>query len=272
MFGDVEGAFTALRDRTPEPPFVPADTVRRRGRRRTYRQIAGAAVAVVAVVVGAGALVAGPPAGGRVEPAASAGPGGAATPTDRGGVPGRFVLQPADLPPGYGYLDDAELLMFGPYPIHIACADYEADWESRGHRQADRAVRFYADEDRADMSAYASAVAAYPQMRRGGPVTPMRVQQHVVVYEPGWGARGPAEYRTWIDACPGRAGVTYTVLNKDFAGDESVVYRVQQQHYMNYLLGIVRVGDRVSVLSISKSFSPDAARDLVESAAKRLAS
>jgi hypothetical protein len=56
----------------------------------------------------------------------------------------------------------------------------------------------------------------------------------------------------------------------DEGHDESFVYRVQQLPGTDYFLVIVRVGDRVTVLSVGKELSPGTARDLAEKAARRL--
>ena len=266
----LDRAFTALRERAPEPSFAPADVVRRRGRRRTHGQIAAAAVAVVAVLVG-GALVARPQAGGRVDPAASPSPSLPVAPTDHLGVPGRLLLQPADLPPGYWYTEDPEAEQRGTFPIHIMCVDDVMDQESAMHRQAQRAVTFHTGDDRG-LAATQSAGPGDRPVPWQGPYLPLRVSHNVTMFEPGWATRGVADYRAWIATCPGRAEMTYTTVHSDFVGDESVVYRVQQTPGTDYDLVIVRVGDRVAVLRISRDFSADAVRDLATKAGQRLGS
>jgi hypothetical protein len=266
----LDRAFTALRDRAPEPSFAPAAAVRHQGRRRTHRQIVAAAIAVVAVLVG-GALVAGPRSGGRVEPAASPGPSLPVAPTDHLGVAGRLLLQPADLPPGYWYTEDPEAERRGTFPIPIACVDDMMNQESTVHRQAQRAIRFHTGDDRR-LAATQSAGAPDRPGPWAGPYLPLRISHNVTMFEPGWAMRGMADYRAWISTCPGRAEMTYTPVHRDFVGDESVVYRVQQPPEGDYYLAIVRIGDRVAVLWISRDFTADAVRDLATKAGRRLES
>jgi hypothetical protein len=238
--------------------------VRRRGRRRTHRRIAAAAAAVVGLLAG-GALVARPQESGRGEPAASPAVSLPADPSDYRGIPGRLLLRPADFPPTYWYTEAPQVDGLGPFPIHIACVDSTVVFESRTHYRAERTVRFHHEADRA-------LVTAEMRDPTVGPLLLRRVTQNVTEFDPGWAARGIAEHRAWIDHCPGRVGMTYTTVDQNVGGDESVVYLVQQARGANYYLAIVRVGDRVTVLSVSRDLSADTARDLAQKAARRLGS
>lgn len=264
----LDRAFTALRQRAPEPSFAPAAVVRRQGRRRTHRRIAATAIAVVAVLVG-GALVAGHGAGGRVEPAASPSPSLPVAPTDHLGVPGRLLLQPADVPPGYWYTEDPEAERYGTFPIPIMCVDDVMNQESTAHRRAQRAIRFHTGADRGLAASQSAGAPDWPRPGEG-PYLPLRITHNVTMFEPGWATRGMADYRAWIATCPGRAEMTYTAVHRDFVGDESIVYRIQQTPGTDYYLAFVRIGDRVAALRISRDFSADAVRDLATKAGRRL--
>jgi hypothetical protein len=264
MFSDldsheIDAAFAALRDRAPEPQFVPATTVRRRGRRRTHRQIAVAGIAVMGALSAAGALITVPDSGGRVDPAASQAASATPTATATGStayrtIPDKLMLRPEDVPEEFRNLDGSDAFDSG-LPVYFACVDVQLPWESRSHVRVARMINFLSEDmQRADRNSRS-----------------LQIRQRVFLYEDGWATKGIADYQVWIDTCPGRGAMTFEVLGRNFVGDESVLFRVQQAPWPGHYLAIVRVGDRLTSVEASNVFTADEARTMAETAGKRLA-
>ena len=66
--------------------------------------------------------------------------------------------------------------------------------------------------------------------------------------------------------------MTFTVVERGLAGDESVLYRVEQPPEGGFFLAVIRVGDRVTTVRVGNEFAPGTARDLAVRAASRLSS
>lgn len=237
MFSDLDQAFAALRDRTPEPRFVPAADVRRRGRRRGHRSLVlTAAAAVVAAVVAAGALVTFRGDEEVTPPAATA------------TIPDVWLLRPDDVPPDFrNPVYDEDVMSWQ------ACVHGKLPGLHGPRQRATRTVNYH------------SANMLDPHMM--GQV--LQIRQRVALHDDGWAARAVAEYQAWIDRCdPGM----FQVVGRGVAGDESVLWLVRTPGMVPQYVAVVRVGDRVSSLELSLFFTGDQARQLMVDAGRRLAS
>ena len=268
----IDAAFTALRERAPEPRFAPAESVRRRGRRRGHRQIAVAGIAVVGVLGGAGLAVGGPILdGGGARPA-----GDGATHTASGGpdvlepgvgwtefsfdpdeiealVPMRLMLQPADLPPGYPVRHERRGTKPQPWPVRMTCQHFTADRNpSRASVVGWRTINYATSETATDR----------------------HVMQTVLRYQPGGAAASIVDLDAAVTACGEQVpSFRYPVLARDFAGDESRLIEVVSASTAadgHVYLVVVRVGNAVTTLHVVASLGEATARDLGAKAAQRL--
>jgi hypothetical protein len=251
---DPSTAFAALRERAPRPRFASAVDVRRRGHRRTRLQVGMAAVAVVVLLVGAGALAAGPLAGGPTEPATTAGTRPPTRGTVTRDVPDDLFLRESDLPTGFQVGADRDEDLPQVLPANHACVNSGVTFSAREHRRTGRQIVF----------------AGIDAMRRHVWLPEEQIQQNVTLYDPGWAAPDLADHRAWIDACRTRPGMAFEVLATDLGGDESVLYRVRDPSNQEFFVAIVRVGDRLTGLRIGATFREDTVRDLAVRAGERL--
>jgi hypothetical protein len=245
----LERMFAELRTVQPPAPYAPPSAVRRRGRRRAYRSrtaVGGAALAVGAL--GAAPVVVGaltgpsplpptpsappPPTSSRVAPSPS--PSGPA---------GGLLLEPADLGPGAWRSFEAEIMsnrdMWGNGDL---CEYDSADYPSLPRQAAVETV------------AWRSAAGT--------------VTEVVERYAPGWGARNLDDVRAVIAFCAERDGWRLTVERTGFAGDESLLARIDAAGHVRYF-AVVRVGDLVATVHTSTG-DPDYTREVATRAADRL--
>lgn len=272
MFTDLDDAFSALRERVPHPPFAPASAVRRRGRRRTRRQVAVAGIAVVGAVVAAGALVTGPLAVGPGEHAAGvtgSTPAAAqtgrtedATRPDAAGLaavraefPDRLFLAPDDLP-GLPHRGDGPTIA-PSWPTLLMCEVLDDDWySSLPLARPGRTVGYRAEAP--DATAGAS----------GGPY----VIQSVRRYREDGAVKAIAN----IDAfqvCRTHRGHGDRELARDFGGDQSRLYLVPPFDPRSDLprhLIYVRVGDLLTEVELYGVVDDAGARTLAATVAERL--
>lgn len=261
---DLDTLFEGLRTEGPPAPFAAAEAVRRRGRQRARRQLAAAAVGVVLATGGAGAgfalAVTGQPP--PVPPAA--------TPTGEATVPPGWLLTADDLGPGRWSSD----LWDGP--------EFESEplWWPR---------ESCLDGPQAPAHEVATATAAFST----GPVTESAgsdwVGQVVTRYERGTAEAAFAELRQAYERCARPDDpllLAYTIVDSGFAGDESLLVRLEQRSYgegdvvaddpyVTYLV-VVRVDDAVSIVrsydNDLRAADPELLRALAERVAERLGS
>ncbi|GAA0896535.1 hypothetical protein [Virgisporangium aurantiacum] len=278
MFDDldsdgIDAAFAALRDRGPEPPFVPASTVRRRGRRRTHRRIALTGIAVVGAVSAAGALATGPIGDGRGAPAASATPTASVSvsgpqPSESAGknrrspptpdataFPDSLFLDVSDLP-GFTHRADYGATSLN-WPVILMCTGFsQDDYSSLPLAQTGRGFN------------YAPEAPNAANMGSGGPYASHRVVRFT--------ADGATKVFANVDAfhtCRKKDGDRE--LARDIGGDQSRLFRLppaDRTDQRTRYLAFVRVGDLVAELDLYGVVDDAGARVLVEKAAQRLRS
>lgn len=295
MSDPLDAALRQLRGQPTPRPFAEPVEVRRRGRRRTIRQGVVTGVVVLAVFgAAAGALTRGdgwderPPPGQRSSsPATSTSPSPSASASSGAGSPsaassssqpsgspsssgsgrqsatGSGTLLPADLGPGQWKATGHELFEGGAsyWGGPLCAADSEANHPSYTHQVSHRGVS-YVDGDR-------------------------RVSQAVERYQSGYGARNLTELRAAWQRCSrttkwpdGVAPSRYTIIDTGFAGDESMLVRIENWVFegedlaptpLVSLAVVLRVGDTVTtVVPPFGSVDEGSARTLGVVAAARL--
>ncbi|MFD2762953.1 hypothetical protein [Micromonospora eburnea] len=288
MSDELDALFTTLRGTPPPAVFAPAEQVRRRGRRRSHRQVLAAGAGVLTVAAVAGVLGAGLP-GSRpgvlsapaastasAVPPASAVPTRSAASTDSSSapagpsapVPATPLLQAQDLGPGDWRRFEAEQLenrdrwYWGFWDG--MCPGYRSGpLPSLPHQKALETV-------------------AYRMDGASGGVT--SVSQIVERYTAGWGHDNLADVRAVIDRCgqpePTTATPTverFAIVETGFAGDESLLVRQDLvrlrtssagAEHLGYI-AVVRVGDVVTTVRAYPP-EPDRVRGLAGLAAARL--
>lgn len=251
MSDQFDALFEGLRGQRPPAPFAPPAAVRRRGRQRAQRQAVSIGVAVFAVTgLGAGGIVA--TLGGSEPPVTPASPQvtvespevtESPAPTE---VPDRWLLTAEDLP-GAGWQEDTGELITGSWYWDGAepwCPEYQVgDFPSAGS-QVDVATQGW---------------------RRDGEALLERVDQLVELFEPGAGAANLDDVRAFIELCSRRpeqgdevASTDYEIEQTDFAGDESMLIRVERYQFGDgneiepagepQYVAVVRVGDAVTTI------------------------
>lgn len=250
--------FNSLRGLPPPGPFAPAAAVRRRGRQRANRQAVSVGIAVLAVTgLGAGGLVTVigqpdpplPPAATSplTESPSPTGSDGPTAPAPVAEIPDSWLLAAADLP-GTGWDPTSNELLEGPWYWEggEACPEYRIEDHPSVQRRLDvRTVSF----------------------ARPGEAMPERVDQLVEVFEPGAGSTNLADVRAFVELCSRRpvegdefAPTYYEVEQTGFAGDESLLLRVEEYGFTNddqiepagefYRVAVVRVGDAVTTIRL----------------------
>jgi hypothetical protein len=296
MSDEFDSLFERLRGQQPPRAFAVPEAVRRRGRQRSQHQALAAGLAVVALAGGGSAGVATgvvsiddwfppePTAAPTVSrspspvptrtlpssPAPSGTPGPSATTTrpDPGDLSSR-MLRPEDLGPGA--------------------------WQRRQPYEP-----FSGDTWAWDLSTECPAYhsADYPSLRQQvavetdgwatGASAPY-VYEHVHLYRPGAGPQALDDVGRVLATCPGGTPPPttpggpvpsrFTVLDTDFAGDESLLVRHEAWQYINdtaiepyaTLIAVVRVGDLVATVMFAPEHDAQYARAVAAAAAQRLA-
>jgi hypothetical protein len=258
----IEATIRALRGQQPPGGFAPAGAVRRRGTRRTYRQLLTAAVAVLAV---AGGVVtwAGTRTERHVPPVTtSVTPSSSGTPSVRPPVaftPAMF-LTAADLRPENLMIGPADEIGRDVWMWEDICKPYRrADYPSLAER-VQMEVRAFRDTN---------GMGAGAQM--------------IERYRPGAGPRNFDDVRARLRDCDGIQSadpvvgtdpIRWTLVVDGFAGDDSVLAKrelFQQGGPVRVLFQFaVRVGDLVSTVQLDAGVSETTARDIAAKAAARL--
>jgi hypothetical protein len=261
--------FEGLRGQRPPTPFAPAAAVRRRGRQRAHRQAASVGVAVLAVTgLGAGGVVTalgepGPPVlpGGTTAAAPSVPTSPVVTE-----VPDAWLLTAGDLA-GTGWQEDTGELLEGAWFWDGAepwCPEYRIEDYPSVPQQADARTIGWS---------------------RDTAVLPERVDQLVELFPPGVGAMSVDDVRAFLERCSRRpeqgdqvAPTYYEIEETGFAGDESLLVRVEQYQFNAddeiepagepLHVAVVRVRDAVTTIRFLNL--PDDVRIVAQRAADRL--
>jgi len=280
MSDKLDSLFDHVRGVNPPAAFAPADQVRRRGRQRSHRKALAAGCAVFAVTAVAAGVGTGWPlrSGQDVTPAdptatdtATGTPTAAPAPT---GIPAALMLAPADLGPGTWQEFTPEVHEHKDlwYWAELCAAYGSARFPSLAHQLSVQTVG-YADGG---------------QVRTPGPeVVGARstVIEIVERYAAGRGASNLDDVRSVIALCgtatppPGEAPRRYTIVDSDFAGEESVLVKIELWGFQGATVppdptlvdyaAVVRVGDLVATVQ-SSTQGADRVRTLAERAAARL--
>jgi hypothetical protein len=262
MSDPIEATIRSLRGQEPPDGFAPADAVRRRGTRRTYRQLLTAVVAVLAV---AGGVVtwAGTGTERHVPPVTtSVTPSSSGTPSVRPPValaPAMF-LTTTDLRPENLVIGQAGEIGRDTWMWEDICRPYRrADYPSL----AERVQMDWRDFRRTN------GVGAGVQM--------------IERYAPSAGPRNIDDVRARLGDCDGMQSadpvvgtdpIRWTLVANGFAGDDSVLAKqelFQQDGPVRVSFQFaVRVGDLVSTVQLDAGVSETTARDIAAKAAARL--
>lgn len=261
MSDPIEATVRSLRGQEPPGGFAPAEAVRRRGTRRTYRQLLTAVVAVLAV---AGGVVTwtGTRTERQVPPVTtSVTPSSSGTPSVRPPValtPAMF-LTAADIRPENLVIGQAGEIGRDVWMWEDICKPYRrADYPSLAERvQMD-----------------------WRDFRTNG--TGAGVQM-IERYEPGAGPRNFDDVRARLGDCDGMQSadpvvgtdpIRWTLVANGFVGDDSVLAKrelFQQGGPVRVLYQFaVRAGDLVSTVRLDAGVSEATARDIAAKAAARL--
>jgi hypothetical protein len=262
MSDPIEAAVRTLRGQPPPGGFASADAVRRRGTRRTHRQVATAAVAVLAV---AGGVVtwAGTGIGQqvpRVTTASSPSPSGKAAVRPPVLLTPAMFLTAADLGAGDWVIGQSADVGRNYWYWQGTCQPYRrADYPSLGRR---------AQMDWRDFSRPDGTGAGFQMIER---------------YQPGVGPGNLTDVRARLRDCAGlqspapAAGgfpLRWTPVADGFAGDDAVlakheVFPEGGPVQVSFTVA-VRVGDLVSTIMLDDGTSEAAAREIAAKAADRL--
>jgi hypothetical protein len=257
----IEATIRTLRGQEPPGGFAPAEAVRRRGTRRTYRQLLTAVVAVLAV---AGGVVtwAGTRTERQVSPVTtSVTPSSSGMPSVRPPValaPAMF-LTAADLRPGNLVIGQAGEIGRDVWMWQDICQPYrQADYPSLAER---------VQMDWRDFSRTNGTGAGVQMIER---------------YEAGAGPRNFDDVRARLRDCDGMQSdrvvgadpLRWTLVASGFAGDDAVLAK-QEQFSQGGPVRVtfqfaVRVGDLVSTVRLDVGVSEATARDIAAKAAARL--
>jgi len=291
MSDEFDILFQRLRGQRPPRPFAAPEVVRRRGRQRSRHQAVAAGLAVAAMAGGGGAGLASvasinrsvtpsptstaPSATPTTVPLPSAAPSPSSSPTPD---PSTALPKPGDL---RSRMLRAEDLGPGSWQSRPPYEPFEGD--------------LWAWDQSAECSAYRSA--DYPSLRQHADLVytgwgigeTTGVAEHVHRYRPGWGPRAVDDVRRVLATCPGATpppstpgGAVpsrLTVVDTDFAGDESLLIRNEAWSYLSEttiepyvtLIAVVRVGDLVATVLFSPDRDEAYAKSVAGAAAQRLA-
>jgi hypothetical protein len=269
MSDQFDALFERLRGQRPPAPFAPAAAVRRRGRQRAHRQAVSIGVAVFAVTgLGAGGIVT--TLGESEPPVTPASPPVTGSPSATESpalteVSEAWLLAAEDLP-RTGWREDTGELVQGAWYWDGAeqwCPEYRVE----DYPSVERRMDF-------DFLGWA----------RDGEALPERVDQLVELYEPGAGAVNLDDVRRYLALCSRRpetgdqvAPTYYEIEETGFAGDESMLIRVEQYEFVEdqielpgepQYVAVVRVGDAVTTIQYLNL--PDDAVAIAQRAAERL--
>jgi hypothetical protein len=276
MSDPLETAIRALQGQEPPGGFAPAAAVRRRGTRRTYRQLVAAAVAVLAVAGGTVAWAAGradrrgpdviesptPTVSGTPSPSAtpSPTPSGSPSPAPPVALTPAMFLTAADLGPGRWTIGQSSDYRADSWPWKELCQPYRpADYPSLAKR---------VQADWRDFSRTGGSGAGLQTIER---------------YAPGIGSRNLDDVRARLRGCAGlqtpdpRIGnlpLRWSLVADGFAGDDAVLAKAEAfpdsgPTLVRYVVA-VRVGDLVSNVWLDNGSTEAGARDLAAKAAARL--
>ncbi|MPZ27352.1 MAG: hypothetical protein GEV12_13305 [Micromonosporaceae bacterium] len=279
MSNQLDEFFEQLRGQAPPAPFAPAAAVRRRGRQRANRQAVSVGVAVLAVTgLGAGSVVTltGAPGPDPAPPAA----------TSSRDTPEPAPTSPTSPP------DPEPTRTEVPAPWLLTADDLGgAGWEPAGNELLEG--EWYWDGAQAWCPEF--RIEDYPSIRqrwdlgtvswvRDGEAVPERVDQIVELFEPGAAQSNLADVRAYVQLCSRRgvdgdetAPTYYEVEETGFAGDESLLLRVEQYAFNEddqiepvgefHRVAVVRVGDAVTTIVYQASAD---VRELAQRAAARM--
>jgi hypothetical protein len=264
----IETALQRLRGQEPPGGFASAAAIRRRGVHRTYRQIAAAGVAVLAIAGGVVIWVASqadrraPAVTISPSPSTPASPSPSATsPVPRpAAITSAMFLTAADLGPGRWVIDQSSDQRADTWPWQDLCQPYRrADYPSL----ARRAEKDWRDIGRTDGSK-------------------VRIQI-IERYQPGVGPRNLDDVRARLRDCAGLQGtdpvvgndpMRWTAVANGFAGDDAVLAKnemyPQGAPVRAYFVVAVRVGDLVTSIWLDPGTSEATARDIAAKAAAHL--
>jgi hypothetical protein len=270
MSDPFDALFEGLRGQRPPSPFAPPTAVRRRGRQRANRQAVSIGVAVFAVTgLGAGGIVTAfgqsetPPVPPASPPTTVESPTVTESPALTE-VPEEWLLTAEDL--GTGWREDTGEFVQGPWYWDGAepwCPEYRIEDYPSVEQRVDFTFRGWA---------------------RQGEALLERVDQLVELFEPGAGVTSLDDVRAFIELCSRRpadgdevAPTFYEIEENGFAGDESLLIRVEQYQFngenielageLEYV-AVVRVGDAVTTIRFLNV--PDDMQQIAQRAADRL--
>lgn len=252
-----------LRNQRPPREFEAPEVVRQRGRARHRRSVVAASTAVLALIGGGtgvglalaserrGTIDVAPPTPVPVTstPAPVSSPPPTSVPPQPSpvvtGDAANLFLRASDLGPGWRQREKEPEIFEGQDPWYFseACEDYRrTDYPSLDHLLTADAEGF------------------------DGPAPSHHLVEIVTRYAAGWASRSVADGRAVVARCgtasppPGVAPTRRTIVDSGFAGDESVLVKVEQWYYDGEKIAsqplvtfvcVVRVGDRVATLVIS---------------------
>ncbi|GIF50004.1 hypothetical protein DFJ67_3979 [Asanoa ferruginea] len=241
----------------PDVAWAEPDRIRARGRgRRRQRSVFLAALSVLVIAAGAGWFAAVHPSTPEPRPAASG-------PTDAAPLP---MLRPEDVGSGYRVTNYQEFPA-GTYPAWSFgsedCPAY-ADMRITAY-----ATHLWYGQENLTQDGGATVTAEAGRYPAGQAAQLMADVQHVVTNCAHW-ETGLGEAATTTK--------TYTMLDRDFAGDEAALVRLtvdiidktgNTTFSARVVLAAVRVGDAVTVVQVERD-DPDLVRLLGQRAADRL--
>lgn len=270
MSDRLEQWFDRLRAQPPPTSFAPAEQVRRRGRRRTYRRQGAAATATLVVVglaaVGLGQLsgltsavdstpVVGPLTSSAVDPSASTGASSVtADATDR--IDDSWFLATEDLGPGdWRQVSSVTRYVGGPpdWLWAVTCPGFgPADHPSLAARR-DMALLGWTMEAGPDPAEGLPNLGYRPDWVHQDPSVEGRLQlvQVVDLFRSGGARQNLADIRRTVEECDpaGWNGdpTYYRIVHTGFVGDESLLITETWRDSVT-LIAVVRVGDVVTSL------------------------
>ena len=262
MSDPIETAIQSLRGQEPPDGFANADAVRRRGIRRTYRQLVAACVAVLAVAGGVVTWVETQTDRRAPQVTTSPTPSPSGTPSVAPPVAltSAMFLTAADL--GAGNWEIGQTVDIGPdlWLWQDICQPYRrADYPSL----AKRAQMDWRDFNRTDR-----AGSWFQTIER---------------YEPGVGPRNLEDVRARLRDCAGmqstdpvigNSPLRWTLVANGFAGDDAVLAKNEvfpESGPVRVRFAVaVRMGDLVSTVWLDPGTSEATAREIAAKAAARL--
>lgn len=272
---DLDDLAARLDHELPDPRWDDAATLRHRGTRRRHAAVAGAAAAAVLVVALGSWAVAGRPEAGPppISPAPTARPVPTSTGAAEPQIPDAALLQPADVRSDYE-IQNAYLELPGVNPAWpfgaAGCPQYAAlEIDAFRHYTA---FRGHSVSDAQGRNAVHEEVRRYAADRAAEVMTDVeRVVEACSLFE-----NYESEFTT--EERPTTAERAYDILDRDFAGDESLLVRLQIDVFDQtgtpidrsvVVHGVVRVGDLVAFVLVERD-DVQRTRELTAKAALRL--